>query len=1168
MNSIYLRSLQIFALLISYLISPSDLCGQTGSLFKYDTLKIMNEHEGVSYSYARFLGESHFNVAVFNSDAYSGPFNPHFSYFVDKDGTWQEYQVSLSSSISLNQLFVVDFDRDGLDDIITCDSYKVALLRNTSKSGLITFADAVTLQELDRYIDTIYLYDINQDGYEDIIADNLQWIGLNNRGKGLLSTKSILPREENSYYKLYLLSDLNQDGHKDIIMQEYGEYIVYPGLGDGAYGNAKAINWGASWADCQFDFDGNGQEELVSLLSREFFYNDNRISAVSFDLTTSYFNDTFLPKIIKSISIDSVEYFVGMRCHIQPVCYNNQAPSSLLLTVVLETKTIYYLFNCDLEAFTYIRTDTSFNEGSMPFTQSYTGHYFRINRPITNWDSPQPFPVMIEKINSDLSLQITGSVQNLAAEVNGNSVVLSWSYTVNGPIYYNLVLRNPEADFYYKTDYLRYFGLRWDDRYNRQTKLSKKFSHMKPGVYTVKIVPINLAQSDGQVTDSIQFTIHEADPPAVPQNVEAAIEAGKAKISFTMTTLFDSIEVYRCEKSDFEFNVIKLGLADPLVLLYFDSTIEPETQYFYHLKAYLNGFSSDFSTIVSVNSPDFFMAQYTLAESGFELREIIPCDLNNDSHKDLLLRAVHEVPLMTKILFLPGSTNGFDVSKLIPVVDDLHISSLYLGDWNGDSYQDLITEVITFLPENSATVETIKIWFLNKLTVMDTISFKVPYNYDGGMPLSLIKCVDIDLDGIDDLLLNGSNGITIGWNDENNIANFIKLNRSLPTQTVVVYDYNQDGYPDLLADNYTFNKSYLYENNRDGSFLIRTTGLPTVKPTATSGHYRDLKSMWLTKDAFPDLLAQRANEGGIDSYYEIYEFQSDTKLYQKSSLQIDDTHILGKITPIHLNNDGYIDFVEVSPGRFKMWLNEENATFRTEEHSNLLESFNLQNIFNLDADNDNDPDAFFSFYNSNILYQIVNTGNIDNQAPTIPGVGSVYANADGVKIEWSKSQDDKALTGHLDYILQLRSEQISLNLATHLNELTIKTIPDGQYMLTLAALDPMGFASGFSDPYTFETPLSDIRQGDLNPLIFQLKQNYPNPFNPSTMIEYQIPKTGEVKLSVYNLLGQKVATLVSEKQQAGIYQVEWNARGCASGIHFYKLTAGKFEQVRKMVLLH
>ena len=80
-------------------------------------------------------------------------------------------------------------------------------------------------------------------------------------------------------------------------------------------------------------------------------------------------------------------------------------------------------------------------------------------------------------------------------------------------------------------------------------------------------------------------------------------------------------------------------------------------------------------------------------------------------------------------------------------------------------------------------------------------------------------------------------------------------------------------------------------------------------------------------------------------------------------------------------------------------------------------------------------------------------------------------------------------------------------------------------------------------------------------------QNYPNPFNPVTMISYQLPKTSHVELSVYNLLGEKVIALVSEKQQPGQHQVKWDATGFPSGIYYYSLTAGEFKQVKKMVLV-
>jgi hypothetical protein len=95
------------------------------------------------------------------------------------------------------------------------------------------------------------------------------------------------------------------------------------------------------------------------------------------------------------------------------------------------------------------------------------------------------------------------------------------------------------------------------------------------------------------------------------------------------------------------------------------------------------------------------------------------------------------------------------------------------------------------------------------------------------------------------------------------------------------------------------------------------------------------------------------------------------------------------------------------------------------------------------------------------------------------------------------------------------------------------------------------------------------------PTEFELEQNYPNPFNPSTMISYQLPVSGFVKLKVYDILGKEVTTLVNEEKPTGSYEVEFSADGLTSGIYFYELTAGNpstgsgqvFTETKKMILM-
>ena len=87
------------------------------------------------------------------------------------------------------------------------------------------------------------------------------------------------------------------------------------------------------------------------------------------------------------------------------------------------------------------------------------------------------------------------------------------------------------------------------------------------------------------------------------------------------------------------------------------------------------------------------------------------------------------------------------------------------------------------------------------------------------------------------------------------------------------------------------------------------------------------------------------------------------------------------------------------------------------------------------------------------------------------------------------------------------------------------------------------------------------------PATFALKQNFPNPFNPETTIQFELPMANTVKLTVYNMLGKEMYTLLNEYKEAGIYTVKLNASELPSGTYFYAITAGEYREVRKMVLI-
>jgi len=118
--------------------------------------------------------------------------------------------------------------------------------------------------------------------------------------------------------------------------------------------------------------------------------------------------------------------------------------------------------------------------------------------------------------------------------------------------------------------------------------------------------------------------------------------------------------------------------------------------------------------------------------------------------------------------------------------------------------------------------------------------------------------------------------------------------------------------------------------------------------------------------------------------------------------------------------------------------------------------------------------------------------------------------------------------------------------------------------VTAVAIDTAGNTSQFSSAFVTSVEESEHVQ---IPGKYGLFQNYPNPFNPTTAIGYRLSAVSDVELSIYNVLGQKVATIVSTRQEAGIHQIEWDATEFASGVYYYKIQAGEFVDVRKMVLI-
>ena len=100
-----------------------------------------------------------------------------------------------------------------------------------------------------------------------------------------------------------------------------------------------------------------------------------------------------------------------------------------------------------------------------------------------------------------------------------------------------------------------------------------------------------------------------------------------------------------------------------------------------------------------------------------------------------------------------------------------------------------------------------------------------------------------------------------------------------------------------------------------------------------------------------------------------------------------------------------------------------------------------------------------------------------------------------------------------------------------------------------------------------EQSASAVHETNAAPARYGLEQNFPNPFNPSTEITYQLPSEGHVLLTVHNVLGKEIASVVNGVENAGTHTIRFNAASLAGGIYFYRLQTGSFTAIRKMLLV-
>ncbi len=173
-----------------------------------------------------------------------------------------------------------------------------------------------------------------------------------------------------------------------------------------------------------------------------------------------------------------------------------------------------------------------------------------------------------------------------------------------------------------------------------------------------------------------------------------------------------------------------------------------------------------------------------------------------------------------------------------------------------------------------------------------------------------------------------------------------------------------------------------------------------------------------------------------------------------------------------------------------------------------------------------------------------------------------------VTLTWNASMTATNYTVEVSSDNTFRNNVVDTTVADTAVQLSIILQPSTDYFWRVSASNPGG-TSGYSavGSFTTGTGVDAIDAPNGIPKVFALRQNYPNPFNPTTTIQYDVPKESHVTITVYDVTGREVATLVNQNQSAGSYSVVFNGARFASGMYFFRMVAGNYVKTQKMMMV-
>ena len=268
-----------------------------------------------------------------------------------------------------------------------------------------------------------------------------------------------------------------------------------------------------------------------------------------------------------------------------------------------------------------------------------------------------------------------------------------------------------------------------------------------------------------------------------------------------------------------------------------------------------------------------------------------------------------------------------------------------------------------------------------------------------------------------------------------------------------------------------------------------------------------------------------------------------------------------------VDGDGDMDVLSASANVDKIAWHENDGSEGFTEHAISTSTDGARSVYAVDVDGDGDMDVLSASQLDNKIAWYENE-EIPLEVPT--GF-ALYPQETSVLLTWSPVSDDD-----FQYYILERSTDSVFTEDVVSNELIINYYEDDSLEYDTEYFYRLSYYNGvhqseYSDVLSVTLEWMDVDVDQL-PTVYALHQNYPNPFNPTTQIKYDLPEDALVSITIYDIMGRSIRSLVKSRQTAGYRSVQWNATNnlgepVSAGMYIYMIQAGEFRQVKKMVLL-